>query len=377
MAAVARTRRSPSSRRRRAGTRRPASRSPGRPGRRCSGPIPRRRSSRSWCPSRRRRPPGRGRSPRWRPARRRRSRGRRWRRRRRTATGCATRCSRSPAVLHRPTRRGCPGGSCRRRRRRASGRCGAASTAAWSASGRCAADRRPSRRRRSRRRAGRPARTGCRRRCGWRRAGRWPAPRRRVDVSTPSADVAYSSMRESPSLFGVADVEVAAVGREGQVEQALLAPRRRPIGHVQHLARRAAVGIHGEDPAGLLGHVEAPRRGRRWRSAGRSCPISVSRTATFAEVGRRRRGGRRGRRAAGRCGRGGVGVGRRRGGGAVVLAAAGGDVSDPAVPSELSELEHAASRRSATTAAGRARAMPQPAPRRGAASVRSLRGRPG
>ena len=150
----------------------------------------------------------------------------------------------------------------------------------------------------------------------------------------------------------VADVEVAAVGREGQVEQALLAPGGRPIGHVQHLARRAAVDIHREDPAGLLRHVEdpvvvddgdglveAPDLGQLHRHV--------------AEVGGRRRA-RRGRRAAGRRGRGGR---------ALVPAAADAEVSDPAVPSELPELEHAASRRSATAAAGRARAMPQPAPR--------------
>ena len=103
-------------------------------------------------------------------------------------------------------------------------------------------------------------------------------------------------------------------------------------------------------------------------------PISVSRTATFPRSGAGA--------ALAEVGVPPAGVvvaasepGAGEAGGAVVPAAAGGEVSDPAVPSELSELEHAASRRSATTVAGRARAMPQPAPR--GRRHASLRGRPG
>ena len=50
-------------------------------------------------------------------------------------------------------------------------------------------------------------------------------------------------------------------------------------------------------------------------------------------------------------------------GAAVVLAAVGGGRVRSRGALEVSELEHAASRRSAATVAGRARAMSQPAPR--------------
>ena len=177
---------------------------------------------------------------------------------RRTATGCAARRTRSRAA-RRPCRRtGCRAGSCTpvpplgvgsMRRILPS-----SVPSDWPLPpGRARSPGRPPRhRRRARGRAGRPARTRARRRCGWTAAGPGRGPR----GATPRSRRRRRRPRTrrpalSPPSFGVVDVQLRAVGRERQPEEALLVARAvHHRGDVEHrlVGRAARCGSRGSGP---------------------------------------------------------------------------------------------------------------------------------
>ena len=142
---------------------------------------------------------------------------------------------------------------------------------------------------------------GCSRARSWRRDARSMSRRSGAHRPLHQAAVALA-VRE-------ARVEVAAVGREGDAEQAPLAVGRDLAAQVEQRRRPA---VEHPDPAFLLGHVE--RRGAG--PDGQGDRLVELGDLGEAEAGRLEvdRGGRRGgrSRAGGRGGRGGRRGGRRR-----------------------------------------------------------------
>jgi hypothetical protein len=133
---------------------------------------------------------------------------------------------------------------------------------------------------------------------------------------------------------GVGQVQVAAVGREGQAEQALLAAGGDLPGDVDHRGGVEAAVADRPHPPDLLDHVQdvvVPRphgHGHRLLQGGHLGQPDPGRLELGPGGGLGGGPGRRRRRRGGRGGRGRGGAGRRPGLGAVVTARAGGHQQD-------------------------------------------------